>query len=231
MAFRRYPALAAEEVSTLASLPEHYAWMACHFDPRGKGLTGLPGNMPKGGILILNDEIPYAGQSSQIICELLKKCCDTFHLYGILLDFLRPAGAELKEVIRQIVSTLPCPIASADTYGIEGITPFIPMPELTQCPENFFQNHSGAWLELYPQAKKYHMDQTGCRISDAQPLAQGLSDERLCVHYEISVADNGADITMWRNETDRQALVDMAGDAGIEAVIGLHQELGADWAK
>lgn len=231
MEIRWYPAMTAEEIAQMQIPPEHYAWMAAHFDPKGTGLMDLPETMPENGLLILNDEIPYSGQDGERICTALKVFSENQKIYGILLDFQRPVQAALKEIIKQIVASVPCPVAAAESYGIRGIIPFIPMPELTQPPEEYFRSRKGSWLEVYKQAKTYRINCTGCDAVNGKPSSRGLSDSALCVHYDTVVNADYADFTLWRDTEDHRRVLEIAQAAGIDTAVGLYQELGTDWIQ
>jgi hypothetical protein len=87
MVLPRYLAQTREEFAVCPSLPEHPAWMACHFSPYGTGLSNLPEALPKGSLLILNDRTPVFGHDPLQVAAQLEESVVRLECSGILLDF------------------------------------------------------------------------------------------------------------------------------------------------
>lgn len=225
-----YPAMTPEEIAQRQTRPEHYAWMAAHFDPRGNGLTDLPEKMPADGILILNDKIPYTGHSSEKICRTMMDCLNRWKLQGILLDFERPVSEQLREVVKNLVTSLPCPTVCGQALDIPGLVPLISMPELTQPSEEYFTGHKGAWLEVRKQAAIYRVDQDGCSIVQTSEPTKNtpevMFDSALCAHYQAAPGPDSVEFILWRDREDRKKIMEIGQAAGIEIMVGLYQELG-----
>ena len=77
MGISHYLAMTAEEIATTDILPEHTAYMACHFSPYGTGLTNIPESLPKNAILILNDRIPFCGHDKALIAKQLAQLMES----------------------------------------------------------------------------------------------------------------------------------------------------------
>lgn len=223
-----FPAITQEEIQKLATLPAQFAWMACHFNPEGNGIMDLPETLPPGCILILNDQIPYHGQSGEVIGQQLTECAQRWSLHGVLLDFERPVSEELRETVRMLVSTLPCPVACGKNLEIEGLVSVIQMPPLSEKPKEYFESKKGVWLELRKQAEGYRIERDGSKsYSTEEPQGEKLKrlqDTALCVHYHFTVNTENADFVLWRDHKDREKIIEQAKEAGIDTVIGLYQE-------
>lgn len=223
-----FPAITQEEIRQMSTLPAQFAWMACHFDPNGNGIIDLPETLPPGCILILNDQIPYNGHSGEIIAQKLKECAQKWRLNGILLDFERPIPEEQKETARMLVNTLPCPVVCGQDTEIEGLISLIQMPPLLENPKKYFQRKKGAWLELQKQAVNFCIEKDGCKSDSVEvpqmEIIKGLQDNELYVHYHFTVNTENADLLLWRDRQDREKIMELAKEAGIDTIIGLYQE-------
>ena len=87
MALPIYLAMTASEYARCPSLPENPGWMACHFSSYGTGLSNIPDQFPAGGILMVNDRIPPACHSSQLIVQQLLQAVEKLSPRAIVLDF------------------------------------------------------------------------------------------------------------------------------------------------
>lgn len=212
----------------MSTLPAQFAWMACHFDPNGNGIIDLPETLPPGCILILNDKTPYNGHNAERITQQLAECAQRYSIHGLLLDFERPISEALKETVRRLVYALPCPVACMKNLKIEGLVSVIQMPPILGTPEEYFHTKKGAWLELRKQAEKYQIEMDGCKsdsIREPQDeLTEGQQETALCVHYHFTVNAENANLTLWRNRQDREIIMELAKQAGIDTIIGLYQE-------
>lgn len=223
-----FPAITQEEIQTLSTLPPHYAWMSCHFDPIGNGISNLPKSLPPDSILILNDQIPYNEHNTEIMIQQLEECIQNWQLHGVLLDLERPVSEELKEIISIMVSSLPCPIACGKNLEIEKLLSVVEMPPLLENPREYFQRKKGAWLELRKQKETYSIDKNGCRLQSGEELygeiSEGLKDTALCVNYRFTVNSENAGLGIWRDRHDRKKIIKYAIESGIDTIIGLYQE-------
>ena len=113
-----YLSMTAVEFSQCRILPDHTAWMACHFSPYGTGLTNLPTHLPKNSLLILNDRTPIHRHNPKQIRQILEEVVTALDCSGILLDLQRRDCPEAKEIIRQLL-TLPYPVGVSDNYAKE----------------------------------------------------------------------------------------------------------------
>ena len=102
MALPLYLALTMAEFHNCSRLPEHAAWMACHYSPYGLGLSNLPRELPERGMLILNDRTPAQGHDPERILRQLTELAEILHYKYILLDFQRPDSPENAAVAKAI---------------------------------------------------------------------------------------------------------------------------------
>ena len=72
MALTLYLAMTAAELQNCRQIPEHIAWMACHFSPYSSGISNVPVQLPAGSVLILNDRIPPQGHDPELVARQLQ---------------------------------------------------------------------------------------------------------------------------------------------------------------
>ena len=138
MALPLYLAQTCAEFTACSPLPEHPAWMACHFSPYGTGLCGLPPDLPAEAMVILNDRIPPAGHDPAYILDQLAqiKCgC-------ILLDFQRQDFPEIAALAQAIVEAETRPVGVPPHYclGLECPVFLPPVP-----PDISLESHLSPW--------------------------------------------------------------------------------------
>ena len=114
MALPLYLALTAGEFQNCSPLPEHTAWMACHYSPYGLGLSNSPRQLPEGAMLILNDRIPISGHDPQRIADQLQQTLEQLSCDSLLLDFQRPDKAETAGLCRLLAQQLPFDLTGID---------------------------------------------------------------------------------------------------------------------
>jgi hypothetical protein len=137
MALPLYLALTAGEFQNCSPLPEHTAWMACHYSPYGLGLSNSPRQLPEGAMLILNDRTPPLGHDPDIILHQLQDLEAAIHYKYILLDFQRPDSPENAAVAKALTSALSCHVGVSELYAQElecpvflpPVPPHIPLRE------------------------------------------------------------------------------------------------------
>ena len=228
MVLPRYLALTAEEFAACPSLPQHTAWMACHFSPYGTGLTNLPPALPKGSMVILNDRIPMAGHDPQTICNQLR----SIHPHCLLLDFQRPPAPETKQLARLLIESQICPtgVPVACDEGFE-CPLFLPMPppDTALCEHLAPWQGREIWLEIGLEGLTYTVTTQGAAST---PLAdfpqQGFRDEELSCHHRIQAHEDRAIFQIWRTRQDVTDLLKKAADLGVTKAVGLWQELQQD---
>ena len=229
MGTRRYLAMTAAEFAAAPSLSENIGWMACHFSPYDTGLCNLPGSLPPGSLLIVNDRIPLRGHDAGRISEQLHQALEALCCGAVLLDF-QQASDEARAMADHLVSTLPCPVAVSEDCGQELNCPLFlsPCPHHTHLKE-YISPRAGRelWLDLARDAQTLTLTKEGCRCYPL-PLGEippeGYHDDRLCCHYRAETGDDFARFTLWRTQADLEDLAREADGLGIRTFVGLWQE-------
>ena len=230
MANRLFLAMTAAEFASAGALPEHVAWMACHFSPYGTGLTNLPASLPAGSLLILNDRIPICGHDPQRITGQLLKSAETIPYCGLLLDFQRSGVEESFRLAQHLVSSLPCPVAVSDSYAEQLDCPVF----LSPCPHHVpLSQHilpwkgREIWLDLASNAETILLTKERSQITSL-PLGEmpeeGHSDKLLHCHYSIETGTDTVLFTLWRTTEDTEALAEEAEESGIQNTVSLFLE-------
>ncbi len=226
-----YLAMTAAEISRTEVLPEKCAYMAFHFSPYSTGLSGFPDTLPPGSMLILNDRTPVYGHDPQLIAQQLQQAADTLSADGILLDFQRPDNPETAAVAAAILKTLSCPVAVSEHYANDLDCPvFLSPPALDCIPETHFSRWKGRelWLEAALDSACIILTEKGNRYTPLFPPETpepSHHEPRLHCHYHISVTDNAAHFTLFRQPADLLSLLEEAAQSGIIRAVGLYQEL------
>lgn len=237
MANRMFLAMTAAEFAAAGTLPEYIAWMACHFSPYGTGLTNLPGSLPPGSLLILNDRIPICGHDPERITGQLLKAAETIPYCGLLLDFQRSGVEESFRLAEHLVSSLPCPVAVSDNYATHLDCPVF----LSPCPHHVpLSEHltpwkgREIWLDLAINAEAIILTKNRTQIHWL-PLGEipvgGYADTLLNCHYSIDVGADSAEFTLWRTCEDMRTLIEEAVKLGISNTVSLFQEKRRQNAK
>ena len=104
-------AMTTPEIEAASTLPEHIAWLSCHFSPFTEGITDAPDSLPEGSMLILDDRQSCAAHSPDLVARQLLDAVDRLHCESVLLDFQRPFEAEAAAMVETIAGALPCPVA------------------------------------------------------------------------------------------------------------------------
>ena len=225
MVLPRYLAQTREEFAVCPSLPEHPAWMACHFSPYGTGLVNLPPDLPQGSMVLLNDRIPMACHDPRTIRDQLH----ALHPEYLLLDFQSAPTQETRGLVRLLVESLSCPTAIPAAYDTGFSCPlFLPLPPPdTSLADHLVHWHDREiWLEIGLGSMTYTVTEQGAVPSSLMTVPEcGLRDDSLFCHYRIDIRDEQAVFQLWRTRQDLDALLENAAAFGVTKAIGLWQEL------
>lgn len=227
-----YLAMTAAEFSACSSLPEHMAWMAFHFSPYGRGLSNLPAGLPKGNILILNDRVNLCGHDTELVARQLSDAAQILESRGVLLDLQRPGEPAIPPLIRRLKEVLPCPMAVSELYAADPeVGVFVsPCPPAVP-PEKHLAPWAGRriWLEAAIQTQIITVTEDGSVFSSPYEILDGglpHRDDRLFCRYRIDIAPDAARFTLHRGREELVELRKAAEALGVEAMVGLYQELG-----
>ena len=213
------------------SLPEHPAYMACHFSPGGKGLSNLPQQLPTGAMLILDDSTPMDGHNPGQILQQLSQLITGLGCESLLLDFQRRDIPGQQELARLLSNSLPCPVGVSELYGKQLSCPvFLPPPPPDRLLSEYLAPWQGreTWLEAALDGLTLTLTGDGCSVSPLPDFPEdGLTDIKLHCRYSIETTADSAIFRLWRTKADLELLLSDARALGVTKAIGLWQELGA----
>ena len=149
MAIPQYLAMTAAEMARAAPLPQHPAWMACHFSPYSTGLTNLPASLPPESLLILNDRTPIHGHDPERVCQQLGELLSRFACRGLLVDFQNPPCPESITLAGFLAQHLEFPMGISPEYQIEAPAVFLPPVPTDVKLEDYLSKWGSreSWLE------------------------------------------------------------------------------------
>ena len=223
-------AMTAAEVQQCTRLPQHPAWMACHFSPYGTGLSNFPQSLPPHSMLILNDRTPIAGHNAHLIAEQLSDLTEKLQISSILLDFQRPDNPQTKHLVQILTTDLSCPVGVSDIYAQEGNFPvFVPPPAPNISLEKYLApwRNREIWLEAALNHQCITVTETGTTIQNCDFSSQNPIhfDQALFCHYQIETEPQHIRFLLFRTQDDLHQLLDHATALGVTQAIGLYQEL------
>ena len=234
MDFGCYLAMTAGEFSVWGQMVRRAAWMACHYASYDPGLSNLPGVLPEGAMVIVNDRIPPAGHDAGLIAEQLQALCEKHRVGAVLMDLQREGYAESEALVRAVVRALPCPVGVSSLYAKEGDHPVFlscPPPHVALEPHLAPWKGREVWLELAVEAEQAVVTEAGTQFSAVDPdVDPEFSDAGLHCCYSIQVLGNRAVFTLRRGREKLRELAREARATGVTRVIGLYQQLGADFS-
>ena len=224
-----YLAMTQAEFSALEVPPQHCAWLSCGFSSSGAGLSHIPKKLPPGWILMVHDGILPQGHDPKLVGQQLWDACSTLNLRGIALDFQRPFGEELADMVKVITAALSCPLAVTPPYQdiFPGCILAPPVP-----PDTCLQTHLAPWqgreiwLELSWETARLHLTPNGCESFPEECALEifPFTDHTLHCHYRIEVGADYGDFYMRRTWEDQQDLLKAGESLGVTLGVGLYQE-------
>lgn len=230
MEFALYLAMTPGEMAA-RPLPEHPAWMACHFENGKPGITDLPIEPLPGGLLILNDEIPMDGQEPEVILGQLRGILINHHFVGLLLDFQRPAAPNTLALAETLRNGLLCPVIAPPAWSPDGQPVFLPPvpPDISLAAYLVPWQGRDIWLEIGTGGTRISLTADGAKTLPAVPAeaeAAAMHDQKLHCHYRLETSGNCATFHLWRSRADLPELLAEAKELGVQGAVGLLQELG-----
>lgn len=228
-----YLALTAPELSAAGALPEHLAYMACHFSPYSAGLSNFPQALPTGSMLILNDSTPAFVHDPLLIGTQLAEAAEHLQCSCVLLDLQRPVNDLTFRIAEAVISAVSCPVAVSEGYAAQLKCPVF----LSACPpgvplKEHFKNWPARdiWLEVALGTTVITVERSGSRQAPANPCDPAHLPHRsqhLHCHYKTEIQPEQVCFTLQRTENDVQELLAEAETLGVSGAVGLYQELGA----
>ena len=227
-----YIAMTAAEFTGAKQLPSRIGWMACHFSQRDNGISNLPGTLPEGSVLILDDSRPPAGHDPALITNQLTEAVQRWKVASVLLDFQDPKNAETTEIAKHLARTLPCPICVAAPYAKDLSCPvLVPAPPPHRPLQDWLAPWEGRqiWLEATLEAERITVTEQGSRVTPMpfMPLEDNFfTEDKLFCRYRIREYADRVEFTIVRNRDHLKKLLAEAEKLGVCHAIGLYQQLG-----
>lgn len=223
-------AMTAQELASTASLPPQIAWLSCHLDPEGTGLTGLPTHLPQGSMVLLDDSILPKDHDIRKICHQLSQMIEVLAPSALLLDFQRPWDPFLADLARKL-DALPCPVAVTPPYASGSKAPvFLPPVPPHRSPKEHLAPWSGRpiYLELALDASVLTITKTGCQVQTLprpQETDYPHQETELHCHYRIDHDPDQLRFSLARTPGDLPHLLKALQALEVTALVGLYQEL------
>ena len=228
MASELYLAMTAAEFYTIAPLPAHCAWMACHFSPYGTGLSNAPRFLPKGSMLILNDRIPVEHHDPLKIAEQLQELIAEFSVPRLLLDLQRPNVSQTRHIIDQILNKVSCQVGISHHYAVDGYPVFVPPIPLDVPAASYLQpwQNQKIWLEAAVEPLFLEVTEKGCQeaIWCQEKSMPEHWDNGLFCHYQIYTLEDRIQFLLYRKTDNVQDYLNSLTPLGVECAVGLYQE-------
>lgn len=233
MAIPLFLAMTGWEISKNTEIPQNIAWMACHFSPYGTGLTNLPGALPPGSMVIVNDRTPVCGHDPALVAAQLNAVVEENQCMGVLLDFQRPDEQETATITETLVRELGCPVGVSQFYA-EGLScpVFLPPVPPHVPPEEYLApwQRREIWLECALDGAIITVTAGGSSVAPLPcPELQSYRHRNadLCCHYEMELTDTQALFHLCRTAEDLRDLLAKTEGGNVTCAIGLFQELGS----
>ena len=228
-----YLALTAPEISAANPLPEHLAYMACHFSSSNMGLSNFPLTLPEGSMLILNDSTPAGGHDPELISRQVSQIVEQFGCRSVLLDFQRKKDDQICRIIQAIIRDISCPVAVSEIYATQLNCPvFLSAVPADRPLKEWLRPWEGRdiWLEAALDASVITLDKSGSSMSPCAPCDPDVLPycaNTLHCHYKIEIAPEQVQFTLQRTQEDLNKLLLEAQTLGVAVAVGLYQELGS----
>lgn len=228
MAIARFLAATWAEIQEKAAGAPQLAFLGCHFSSYGRGLSNLPRALPRGTLLMLDDQMPIGGHDPHLIARQLEDTVHALGCQGVLLDFQRPVTEEAAAMARSLVASLPCPTAVTAAYGHGLSCPVCLPPVPCHVP---LKDHLAPWqdreiwLELSTEGEDILLTTQGAKIlPPSENSDEGFGDIGLHCHYSLRISEAEARFSLWRTREDLEALEKEAESLGVTKTLGLWQE-------
>lgn len=215
--------------ATAKPLLPRFAYMAVHFSSFGRGLSNLPGSLPKGSMVLLDDSMEPMDHDPEMVTRQLAELIDRVAPTAVLLDFQRPITKQLQVMAEAIIKALPCPGGVTKAYAKElGCPVFLPPPPANKALGDYIGpwKKQGVYLEIAPEGLEITVTETGSSAIPIFPVSGlPLEDKRLHCHYNVQVLQDKAVFTICRYKEDLAQLVQEAEGLGVLGCVGLYWEL------
>ena len=173
--------------------------------------------VPEGVLPVITDAFPLDRQWLLRLCQGRE---------AVLLDFERPATAEVREMVR----ALPCPAAAPPGYADEGPV-FLPPAPLHVPMEEYLSPWKGReiWLEAALQKQVITVTADDCTVSPPctnTDFEGGFYSKKLQCRFLQNFSENRAVFTLFDTPETLRIKLNQAAELGGTRAVGLFQELG-----
>lgn len=227
MSLRFFLAMTEAEIRSCSALPRNLAYMACHFSPYGCGLVNIPDRLPPNSLLIVNDRVPVVRHDPQLVARQLLNAVQKMRLFGVLMDLQIPENSQTAQIVQQVTSTLPCPVAVTEAYADGLSCPIFGAPPVYTSLKNYKESKKDRplWLETFQETTLLTISSTGCKASAGDPLSgKHFFDEALHCKYQFCINKEYAHFTLSRQVDDIPGYLQLAASLGIDIAVGLYQQ-------
>ena len=229
MGLQFYLAMDPSEIQRKLPDTGSIAWFSCQFSPDGEDLSNLPRTLPEGSALILDDGYLCRQLNTRSICRSLGLVAERLRLRAVVLDFQRPYIPLLGKLAHMLEQRLPCPLVAPKAYAVHTRGPvLLASIPLDVRPESWIgASQRPVWLELDNRCTRLALTPQGLQRSFAEgviPQGNDFTSRELFCHYQIK-AGSVPTFTLYRTGEDLTALLEKLELLGVEAAIGLYQEL------
>ena len=232
MAIQRFLGMTEAEMGGISEWPEHIAWMGCHFSPETGEICGLPEFSLPGGMLVLEDKVPFLGGDIGTLCGQMAIAAGTISCEALLLDFQRSPDPEARALAKALAASLPCPVILPQWLAADLAGPVLLPPVPLDMPLVKYLapwKEREVWLELALDGFTVTLTEAGAAyayLSHATSYPQAHREERLHCRYHIETTPDAVCFTLWRTREDVEELVREAEGLGVVGCVGLWQEFG-----
>lgn len=226
-----YLAMTESEMWSCAALPDHYAYMACHFSPYGQALANLPDHLPEGTMLILNDRLSCKGHCPELVVQQLREAVEKHGCDSVLLDFQQAPEPEGLAMVQAIAGALPCPVAVSEGFANQLSCPVFLAPGPLHIPlEKQLAPWKGReiWLEAALCQGEILITEKGVEYTPVFPteaLSGGFYEEELRCCYHTDASSERIRFTLFDTRESLEKKLEYAHSLGIQRAVGLWQGL------
>lgn len=231
MDIKCYIAMTASELSSTLDLPQHIAYMGCHYSSSSRGLSNLPDCLPPGAMVMVNDMMPPQDHDPEQIAMQLTQLASDMSVSAFLLDFQRPNIPKNQTIATFLTQALPCPVGVTPAYAADLNCPvFLPPPPLHTPLEKHVSPWKGReiWLETAIETCEIKITADGSKysqFSDKPPAEPCFYEDSLHCRYHTEIFDDHAVFTLHRGNQELLALLQEAQTLGVCCAVGLYQQL------
>ena len=227
-----YLATTAQEFTQFKELPSTLCYMACHFSSSGTGLSNLPGQLPSGSILCIDDCTPITNHCKAQVSAQIRELIYRLNPCGILLDFQRPDNPYTLDMIESILGSCDdYPVSVSHIYAKDFNCPvFLPPLPFRLTVSEYLQPWSNReiWLELGNDKEMAIITENSFGAEQVYSIPHGgnpFRESSLLCHYTTHIKQDHIAVYFQRTIQDLEELQIQATQLGVTKFLGLWQQL------